>query len=81
VAQKTLDEYLDDVEDILETARELEVCLTGPARDVAKMVRLGLERMQAELDKGSYQRRKSRDFKASRARQRVQGEVPLDFPA
>jgi len=68
VAQKTLDEYHEDVAALFEVAGIYAGMPPGPARNAMHMIYFGLGKLKAELEKGAVNR-----GKAVRHRAKVSG--------
>lgn len=81
MAYVTLDDYLDEVGELVELAEELEPLTSGEVSLRVKMLLLGLKRVEAQLSAGASSRRKLRDHKARRALQAPTGQVPIEFPS
>jgi hypothetical protein len=77
VAQRTLDEYLEDVTELVDMSREYERMPKGAPRNLMHMIHLHAAKMQAEMEKGAYQRKKSREYKAKKRRLSTGADVPL----
>jgi len=77
MAATTLDEYLDEVRELVVLVEAFEIELTPQFRSRAKMLKLGLLRIEAQLAAGESSRAKLRAHKARKARLSTGAAVPL----
>lgn len=77
MAYVTLDDYLDQVRELLVIAHELEISTEKPTRNVVKMLRLGLQRIESELAAGESSRAKLRAHKARKRAEKGPADTPL----
>jgi len=77
MAKVTLDDYLDEVRELVVLAEAFEIELTPQFRARAKMLKLGLLRIEAQLAAGESSRAKLRAHKARKNRLSTGAAVPL----
>lgn len=75
MAQKTMDEWADDLAELAEIAGKYGSLPVGPARNMLHMLFFGLERLAAEAEKGRSNRAAVR---RCRARQRAAQQAPAE---
>lgn len=81
MAQKTIDDYMDDIEALLEHAEKYTSLPGGPARNLVHLLYFGLGKIHAEMDRGSSERAKARR-RRDRRRAGVQGPAQeIEFPS
>jgi hypothetical protein len=77
MAHVTLDDYLEQVRELIELAEDAELVLPPHHVGRMKMLRLGLQRMEAQLGAGESSRAKLRAHKARKNRLSTGAQVPL----
>lgn len=77
MAHVTLDDYLEEVRELIELAQDAEVAIPAPHVGRVKMLRIGLQRMEAQLAAGESSRAKLRAHKARKNRLSTGAAVPL----
>lgn len=79
MTQVSLDDYLDEVRELVELAKDLEVTVPPAVRGPVKMLRLGLQRVEAQLAAGENSRAKLRAHKARKAERASKLLEPIPF--
>lgn len=79
MTQVSLDDYLDEVRELVELAKDLEVTVPPAVRGPVKMLRLGLQRVEAQLAAGENSRAKLRAHKARKAERAAKLLEPIPF--
>ena len=79
MAQKTLDDWMDEIDDLRAIADKYATLPPGPARNMLHMLSFGLGKMHAEMDRGSSERAKARRRRERRQAAQVPGQTPLEF--
>ena len=79
MTQVSLDDYLDEVRELVELAKGLEVTAVPADRGPVKMLRLGLQRVEAQLAAGENSRAKLRAHKARKAARAGSLLEPIPF--
>lgn len=77
MAHVTLDDYLEEVRELIELAEDMEMVLPPHHSGRAKMMRLGLQRIEAQLAAGESSRAKLRAHKARKGRLSTGAAIPL----
>lgn len=77
MAVVTLDDYLAEVRELLELVEDVEVSIPKSHAGQIKMLRLGIQRIEAQLAAGEKSRRKLRDHHARKKRLSTGAAVPL----
>lgn len=77
MAAVTLDQYLEEVRELLELVGDVEISIPRSHAGEIKMLKLGLQRIEAQLAAGESSRRKLRDHNARKRRLSTGADVPL----
>lgn len=80
MAQKTLDEWASDLEDLLEIAEKYTELPAGPARNMMHMIYFGLSRLHDHAEKNRTGRAKVARYRARKREGVVPGQMPLWGP-
>jgi len=81
MASRTKNDYLKDVRAILEDSQHYKRLPAGPARNLLKMVHLGLQALESDLANGERERNNVAAWKARNASRVLPGETPIEFPS
>ena len=77
MAQRTLDDYLEDVRNLLAVVADWDIKDEKDLRTDARFVEQGLKTMEAHLDRGNGERAKQRRRKDRERYAAVKGSTPL----